>query len=294
MRRVLVLVGVVCALCVGRTDAQGLKFRQSTAERLQKRLSIVPESPAERLKTLRELFVSAGCTDNKIVEQAVPDSMPNLICTLPGTQTGSIVFGAAYEYESKGDEAQVKWGTVALLPALAESLTGSPRRFSLVLIAFGGRNDGVAGATHYVKQLDGKHRKSIVAMLDLDRLGRTPVGYHFPDHEITTFDETANLSEPGHVDTVLSKAIVYAADVIEAERPKEIAETPRTAAKPFFNAKIEALALHSPAYIVLHRPDLRKVKQSRTVLDPKSYYDSYQLLCVYALVLDAGMPAPAK
>ena len=60
---------------------------------------------------------------------------------------------------------------------LAKSLISVPRRCTLKLVAFPGREHGMRGATWYVSQLTEAQRKTMRAMVDLDNLGRTPAVY---------------------------------------------------------------------------------------------------------------------
>ena len=117
---------------------------------------------------LRNQFIKAGCTADQIKEQPVPgQDQPNLICTLPGTEPGSIVIGARSDYQSKGDELKVDWATLETLPLLAESLVLTPHRYSLVY-RIGGHKD-FAGSAAYLKSLSDDERRAIRAMIDLDR-----------------------------------------------------------------------------------------------------------------------------
>ena len=123
------------------------------------RLALKPVDQAARLTMLRNQFLKAGCTADQIKEQPVPgQDQPNLICTLPGTEPGSIVIAANSDYQSKGDEAKVDWATLSMLPMLAESLYKAPRRYSLVFVAFTGHKN-LEGSEAYLKGLADEEKK---------------------------------------------------------------------------------------------------------------------------------------
>ena len=124
------------------------------------RLALKPVDQAARLTMLHNQFLKAGCTADQIKEQPIlGQDQPNLICTLPGTEPGSIVIGARSDYQSKGDELKVDWATLQTLPMLAESLVLTPHRYSLVFIAFTGHKD-LAGSAAYIEELVGRRAQS--------------------------------------------------------------------------------------------------------------------------------------
>jgi len=261
---------------------------------VESRLALKPVDQAARLTMLRNQFLKAGCTADQIKEQHVTgQDQPNLICTLPGTEPGSIVIGARSDYQSKGDELKVDWATLTTLPLLAESLVLTPHRYSLVFVAFTGHKD-LAGSAAYLKSLSDDERKAIRAMIDLDQIGRTPATFSFATVQaasgLTPLGPTKQIT---HDDTPMSKLLPLAAITLkDTNYAHQNREQLFTDAQNFERAGTLALTITSPAYTKLIRPGNTEVSMARTELDPKVYYQTYNLLCVYTLYLDRGIAPP--
>ena len=87
---------------------------------VQQRSDQAPPTTEQRVTVLRTMFEKAGCSRQNIQVQPVPDQvLPNVICTLPGTEFGTILVAARLDYDARGDEATVGWGGAAMLPLLA-------------------------------------------------------------------------------------------------------------------------------------------------------------------------------
>ncbi len=264
---------------------------------VESRLKLTPVDQAARLTMLRNQFVKAGCIADHITEQPVSgQSEPNLICTIPGTEPGSIVIAARSDFTSKRDEAKVDWATLTMLPLLAESLYGAVHRYSLVFVAFSGHGN-LSGSETYLKALSEQERKSIRAMIDLEQLGRTPPTYAF-----ATVQSESGISHIGyrpvantisHEDTLMSRLLPVAANTLKlSEAPEQNSEQLVTDAQNFERAGALALTITSPAYAKIVRSGNTEVSMARTELDPKVYYQTYNLLCVYTLYLDRGIAPP--
>ena len=292
MRKVLGLFAVlVLTTC---SFAANLTYVRVDEPIVESRLALKPVDQAARLTMLRNQFLKAGCTADQIKEQPVPgQDQPNLICTLPGTEPGSIVIGARSDYQSKGDELKVDWATLTTLPLLAESLVLTPHRYSLVFIAFTGHKD-LAGSAAYLKSLSDDERKAIRAMIDLEQIGRTPATFSFATVQaasgLTPLGPTKQIT---HDDTPMSKLLPLAAITLkDTDYAHQNREQLFTDAQNFERAGTLALTITSPAYTKLIRPGNTEVSMVRTELDPKVYYQTYNLLCVYTLYLDRGIAPP--
>ena len=259
---------------------------------IDKRLQTVPATDKERIDTVRAQFRASGCTGDQIQEQAVPnEELPNIICTLPGPEPGAIVIGTRLDSKAHGEEALVDWGGAVMLPLLAESLNSAPHRQTLVLAAFAGHDKGFAGANWYLKQLTTDQRAQIRAMIDIDKVGRTPAAYAFPGPDtsrVATVGKSPVLKEVAHEPTTLSKVLPIAARSLKVpEDPKQINDIPATEARAFEEANIPAIVIHSASYTAINPPGkVEQVRLTRTELDPKVYADTYNLMCVYVLYLD--------
>ena len=262
---------------------------------VQQRLQPVPATPDQRVRSLRAMFEKAGCARPNIEIQAVPDQpLPNVLCTLPGTEFGTILIAARLDYDGRGDEGALGWGGVVMLPLLAESMVSTSHRHTLVFAAFSGSN--MAGASFYWKSLSDVQRREFRGMVDLDHLGRTAAGYSAPASG-----------------AVMARLLPSASRALQMNpEPQPIADAPDTDALFFQRAHVPSITIHSAGYIANNqeapRPvselnplvldDVRKVAGTqsssfvlKTGLDPEIYNQTYNLLCVYVLFLDRGLGA---
>jgi hypothetical protein len=116
-------------------------------------------------------------------------TMKNVIAVLPGSDPRhagqSLVIGAHYDHLGRGehngrreDRGNIHPGAddnasgVAVMLELARSLKNTPLPRTLVFIAFTGEETGKLGSRHYVQHTDTYPADSIIAMLNLDTVGR--------------------------------------------------------------------------------------------------------------------------
>ncbi len=126
------LLALTCA-----SVADNVTFLRVDKTLVQQRVEQAPPTTAQRVTALRLMFEKAGFLRRNIQVQPVPDQpFPNVICTLPGTELGTILVAARLDYDDRGDENKVGWGGVAMLPLLSESLNSTTHRHSLVFAAF--------------------------------------------------------------------------------------------------------------------------------------------------------------
>jgi len=272
--------------------ADNLTYMRVDQSVIEKRIQAVPATDKDRLDTVRAQFKAAGCAPEMIQEQDVPgEELPNLICMVPGQDPGAIVVGTRLESRAKGEESLVDWGGPVLLPLLAESLISAPHHQTFILAAFAGHDHGMAGANWYLKQLNDEQRVSIDAMVQIEKVGRTPATYAFPEPDTagpsSVGRRTLSMGS-GHPPTTLSKVLPLAAASLKfPEAPQQSSDVAATEARVFAEAKIPSIVIHSPSYTVINTPGrVEPVRLSRTALDAKTYSDTYNLLCVYLLYLD--------
>jgi uncharacterized protein YkwD len=257
---------------------------------VERRLKVVPADAVSRMRLLRQQFQSAGCDPARSAEQSVEgEALPNMICTLPGLAKGTIVIAAALDFDVAADESHSRWATVAMLPLLAESLNSSSHRCTFVLVAFTGHEKQV-GSEAYLNALPESTRRSIVAMIDLDRLGREPI-YAFPGPQVmrdVRVGRTATIAvATPHDETPLSQLLLAAANTLKFPLPPQSADAPPvTDAISFDREKIPALVVTSRWYATLNKFDGTQVRVQEEKTDPKQYYQTYNLLCVFGLHLD--------
>ena len=67
-----------------------------------------------RQDTVRQLFVDAGCA---VEEQPVDRKNGNVICTLSGQTSATIIVGAHFDFATHGKGIVDDWSGVSLLPS---------------------------------------------------------------------------------------------------------------------------------------------------------------------------------
>jgi len=272
--------------------ADNLTYMRVERSVIDKRLETAPATDMDRADILRSQFKAAGCAPDMIQEQVVPDEeLPNLICIVPGGDPGAIVVATRLESRAKGEEAIVDWGGPVMLPLLAESLISAPHHQTFILAAFSGHDHGMAGANLYLKQLNDEQRAQIDAMVQIEKVGRTPATFAFPEPDtsrVSTGGRRSLSMGSGHPPTTLSKVLPLAATSLKLpEAPPLNSDVPATEARVFDEAGIPSIVIHSPSYTVINTPGKAEpVRLSRTALDSKTYADTYNLLAVYLLYLD--------
>jgi len=290
---ILVVFALFTACC-----ADNVTFLRIDKSVVQQRLQQPQQAPDQRVRTLRTMFEKAGCAPQNIQVQPIPGQpLPNVLCTLPGTEIGTILVGARLDYDGRGDEGTVGWAGVVMLPLLAESLTSTIHRHTLVFAAFSGSN--MAGASWYWKNLSDAQRSELRGIVDLDHLGRTSVGY----------SAAANAA-------VMARVLPAAARALQlSPTPQPIPDVPEGDAMFFQHAHVPAITIYSRGY-VSNSPDTEQPSAERnpllpsdihrvpatthhpyalkTDLDPEIYNQTYNLLCVYVLFLDRGLGASKR
>lgn len=255
---------------------------------IERRLKQKPSDAQARLQTIRQQFREAGCDPKTSREQMVQGEMlPNVICSLPGSATGTVLFSAPLEY-SDADETGSGWATLAMLPLLAESLNGSTHRCTYVFVAFAGSNKG-SGATAYMTALPEATKKSIVAMIDLEQLGWKPMyGFDGPQQKRNVLvGRSAIAVAKEHDQTPLSQLLLAAADTLKKPRPEVWRdEILKNDAEAFRRAQIQTLIVTSQNYVALTKFDGTEARVPQKTIDVKAYYATYNLLCVFGLHLD--------
>lgn len=314
MRKVRWLLFLVVALMCGISYGSDNRFIRLEAPAVIKNLDSAPSDLTERVALLKKAFENAGCEAKQITEQAVPgQAAPNVLCTLPGKEEGTIVIAARLDYKSKGDELTVDSATLNLLPLLAQSLYPTERKYTMVFIAFSG-SDKRQGSSYYLSQLTGPQKKAIRGMVFLDHLGRSGTRFMFPSqsndsdishvgrnsHGLVSAEHGSSSSDDrglggrrsDHDDTALRKQFALASKAVQLGDPDELSEFFFTDALSFDKQNVMALSLTSPAYTIIVRDfGKREVKMPRTSVDQKIYYETYNLLCVYLLYLDNTLVA---
>ena len=208
---------------------------------------------------------------------------------------------ATSDYTSKGDEAGVQWGDLAMLPILAESIGSVLTRHSMVFLAVGGQKNE-AGAKFYLDQLSPEQRKKIHAVVAIDHIGRTPMTYAVPGSdsglEIRTgrYRGIAKSAKWDPSELPITRSIPTAARRWNLPEPVKNDESGLRDTKPFRHEGIPAVTFTSPSWVVTGYVGSNPLRDYRTVIDFREYNKTYLFLCAYLLFLDrdlgAALPAP--
>jgi len=283
MRKCLALVLLACS---GFTAAQqsSLTFLRADPGIVQQRIAPIPATEHERVEKLRHQFLAAKVYGPiKTEEQSVPDQTePNLICTLPGSEDSTIIVGVNTAYKAKGDEAQVNWATLEMVPLLVESLASFPSRHNLVFVAFAGGKGKHSGAAFYLQQLSKTQGREIAALIELDHVGRTAPSYAPRTHSY-----------------ILGRRLRLAAWGLKFQIPQVFFDRPYYGnligagpiASTFENAKIAAITIYSRDYSESLAGTINGIPASvqHSEIDLKAYYDTYVLLCAYLRQIDRDL-----
>ena len=261
------LLIVSCAICV----AEKLVFTLAEKTEIVGNAEINPETDQQRAARLHLLFSDAGCRGNLLSEQPVEsNSVPNIVCRLPGNREGTIIVGAHYEHPTSELRPLDNWTGAALLPGLYHCLRGHRRRRTVLFVAFADHGNDPAGAEFFASHFAAQDLKGVEAMVNLDVLGLSPT-------KIWT----------AHSDKELVTDLVHMVYVLKIPASQiDIQAAGSTDSQPFAQRGIPQITVHS-----LTRQNLENRRASQ--FRPGNYYDSYHLLCGYLAYLDQALkPRP--
>ena len=184
-------------------------------------------------------------------------AMKNVVAVLPGSDPRyagqSLVVGAHYDHLGRGghnshreDRGNIHPGAddnasgVAVMLELARSLKDNSLPRTLVFIAFTGEETGKLGSRHYVRHTDAYPADSIIAMLNLDTVGR------LGDRPLTLFG-TGTADEWVHI----FRGASYVTGVPVKTVADDFGSSDQTA---FIEAGIPAVQFFSGSHEDFHRP----------------------------------------
>ncbi len=256
------------ALLVVRGVAQPIQFAPVSQDAVFARLNSFSTKNAERERTIRRLFVEAGCAEDALSEVPVEHvHESDLVCTKPGESGEEIVVGAHFDMVEVGTGVVDNWSGASLLPSLYEGLAVAPRKHTFVFASFAGEEKGLLGSKAYVKQL-GEDKARIKAMINLDTLGLddTKVWVSRADKDLVTW-----------ISAVASKMKLPVAGV-------NVDQVGSADSESFREAHIPAITIHSltqETLRILHSP-----RDQLKEIHMDAYYRSYQLVLGYLAYLD--------
>lgn len=244
-------------------------FKTLNRDIVQSRLQSYKGNDRQREMTLKQMFESAGCGGEKLVEQTVKHlKEPNLICTLTGQSDAVVLVGAHYDHAESGEGVADNWTGASLLPSLYQAMSSQQPKFTFVFVAFAGEEKGLIGSQYYVKQLTKDALSKVQAMICMDTLGLSTTEVWFTKSD-------AKLSSALYS---LSRALNLPLSSVNVDQVGDSDE------EPFSQQKIPVLVVHSvtqETLRILHSP-----RDNYKAINFDHYYDTYHLLSAYLAVLD--------
>src|SRR5579864_2332130 len=151
----LVLSSIALARAWSGSDApEPLRYNLAAREVVESRLKKYAGNDKERERTLKQLFVEAGCDNQHLSEQMVSGAgQPNIICVLPGSSDRVLIVGAHFDHVDAGDGVVDNWSGASLLPSLFEAVKGESRNHSYVFVAFTDEEKGEIGSRFYAQHM---------------------------------------------------------------------------------------------------------------------------------------------
>ena len=262
-------VALAAALAAGQ--AQAPVSHALPRETIEARLRAFSSRNSVRRDRLEALFADAGCTGENFLSQKVDGSrLPNLVCTLPGTEDSVIIVGAHFDCVDLGEGVVDNWSGASLLPSLYEGVRDLPRRHKFVFIGFTDEEKGLVGSESYARRLPREDRAKVRAMVNLDSLGLRMTRVW-----------------ASHADPKLLRTLERVANALELPlRGTNVERIGTTDSESFARRKIPSITIHSVSqetFPLLHTP--RDVLAAVSLAD---YYDTYRLIGAYLETLDAS------
>jgi Iap family predicted aminopeptidase len=252
--------------------AQSGKYAQLQPEILQSRLKQYSDQNSKREAVVKKLFEEAGCSEDRLWEQAVPEAAaPNVICTLPGASKKVILVGAHFDHVEKGDGVVDNWSGASLLPSLFQSLSAISRKHTFVFISFTDEEKGMVGSTFYSKKLLQEEIGRIHAMVDIDTLGLGPTKVWVSN------------SDP----KLVSRLFRVAATMKLPVQEMNVDQMGDSDGRPFKRLNIPIITLHSVTRETVQILHTNRDNISAMKLD--DYYNSYKLIAGYLAALDSSL-----
>jgi VWFA-related protein len=285
-----VLVSALSTLCLGGSSIVYLRVHRGAIE---ERLKGPPQDPAGQVRKLRAQFEAAGCSGVNLYQEAVPrQELPNLICTVPGKEPGTIVVGAPAD-DVTDSGSGTHWPTLALLPLLAESVSSVQHRYSLIFVAFSGQQHGFRGSSEYLRELGRWQHPQIRAMVSLDDIGRTPPVYALAQDNLLLANWLSLSSSTLRLHSMPMEITARRIDdhLVNGQSTFNVDDY-LVDARTFQHSRIPAIAIRSAPAVMI--PALRQTgawqgTSSGNSFDMDTYEETYNLLSVYLLYLDSNL-----
>jgi putative aminopeptidase FrvX len=263
-----VAIGVILLLSALPSVGDEVELQLSAPGTVTKRLQAGEVPAREREQIIHALFEQAGCNVNL---EKVDRHSSNVICSLPGKTTATIVVGAHYDFAGEGQGIVDDWSGVSLLVSLFQTLKAARPEHSYQFIAFAAEEKGLAGSSRYVKELSPEQRAGIRAFINLECLGLAMPKIWVQRSTPMLVQRWAETASAAHIP-------------MSGVNVQELADDDT---HPFLSKDIPVISIHSvtqETFSILHSK-----RDTIAAIHPEQYYDSYRVLALYLTYLDGEL-----
>jgi Zn-dependent M28 family amino/carboxypeptidase len=266
----LITFAAIAPACCSAGSADSLELKLVRPDAISERLRAGTVAAAERENVIDRLFQQLGCLTSK---QQIDKRSSNVICTLPGETTATIVVGGHFDFASEGTGIVDDWSGTSLLPSLYQTLKEKRRKHTYEFIAFAAEERGLVGSSKYVKNLSAEQRARIEAFVNLECLG------------LTTPKVWVHRSTPMLVERLaeIASAVHIPLQGVDVDSVGD------DDTHPFLSKKIPIISIHSvtqDGWSILHSR-----RDNVDAIHPDDHYSAYKLVAFYLAYLDIKLPA---
>jgi Peptidase family M28 len=281
------------------TPQNGFLFWDISRKSVDFLLQTIPQGNPVRLAQLRQTFTDFQCLSPNLHEQSAPNGK-NLLCTLPGTapptpaadkphgapapntQSGTILFLAHYEHEGSGQSVVDDWSGAIMLPFLYHALSATPRHHTFLFAEV----DGEPGAKALFDSFTPAERHAIKGVIALDALGLGPAQFYVDPNDVFTTNYGWGW---------LQRQLLLAAADQRFTAP--LSAIPGGWFKiddtlEFRHHGIPSILVQSVTFSTRDLPG--SARDTASVIDRNTYFNTFVLLAYYAAELDKPWPSPAE
>jgi len=250
--------------------AQSTSYRVLQRQVIESRLQKYARSNREREATLKQMLAESGCKDHLSEQRVKGSKLPNVICSLQGSSERDIIVAAHFDHVSEGDGVVDNWSGAALLPSLYETLKVAGRKHNYLFIGFTDEEPGEVGSAYYVKQMTKQQVANADAMVNMDSLGLAPTKVWVSHSDKQLVSLLVLLSR--RLNMPITGANVEKIGSSDSEQ--------------FAERKIPRITIHSLTQETWNAGVLHTSKDKLSAIHLDEYYQTYQLLAAYLVVLD--------
>ena len=223
---------------------------------------------SDRLTAVRTLFKNKGAKDDDLKTEK-HDSAENLVVTVKGKSSETIIVGAHYDRVELGCGAIDNWTGIVILANLYKSLKDANPEKTIVFVAFDKKESGLDGSIGMAKSIPKETRNQYCSMVNFESFGFNPP------------QVLSNTSSP--------KLIKFARELAgEVQMPftaANITEMPETDSSSFMNKGVPALTFHGLS--VRWADYLHKSRDILENVNPQSVLVGYRFGLLYLQRLDS-------